>query len=101
MKVWLTRTNYQYGVVVCRRTSLTDEQHIEFSKKFGELDDVKPYIAAGRTHRLNHDELFDVSNVEADGTILDPDSARGQSNRVSRIMLWKPQLTYFVPYHLG
>ncbi|KAF9894981.1 hypothetical protein FE257_004605 [Aspergillus nanangensis] len=71
----------QYGVVVFRSTGLTDEGHIAFSRKFGELDDVKPYIAAGRKHRLNYPELFDVSNVEADGSILSPESSRGQANK--------------------
>ncbi|KAL5364960.1 hypothetical protein BJX96DRAFT_179420 [Aspergillus floccosus] len=71
----------KYGVVVFRSTGLTDEGHIAFSRKFGELDDVTPYIKAGRKHRLKYAELFDVSNVEADGSILDPTSARGQANK--------------------
>ena len=45
---------------------------------------MKPYITAGRKHRLKYPELFDVSNVEADGSILDPESARGQANKVFR-----------------
>lgn len=73
----------QYGVVVFRSTGLTDEAHIAFSKQFGELDDVKPYVAAGRKSRLKYDELFDVSNVEVDGSILDPKSPRAQANRVT------------------
>lgn len=72
----------QYGVLVFRNTGLTDEGHIAFSRKFGELDDVTPYISAGRKHRLKYPELFDVSNVEADGSILDPASPRGQANKV-------------------
>ncbi|KAJ5799708.1 uncharacterized protein N7518_001776 [Penicillium psychrosexuale] len=71
----------KYGVLIFRGTGLTDEGHIDFSKKFGELDDVKPYISAGRKHRLKYAELFDVSNVEADGTILDPTSPRSQANK--------------------
>ncbi|KAJ5985336.1 hypothetical protein N7522_012532 [Penicillium canescens] len=71
----------KWGVVVFRGTKLTDESHISFSKYFGELDDVRPYIAAGRKNRLKYPELFDVSNVEIDGTILDPRSARGQANK--------------------
>ncbi|KAJ5492163.1 Taurine catabolism dioxygenase TauD/TfdA [Penicillium expansum] len=73
----------KYGVVVFRRTGLTDEGHIAFSKKFGELDDVKPYITAGRKHRLKHTELFDISNIGADGSILDPTSPRGEANKVT------------------
>lgn len=72
----------QFGVVVFRSTGLTDEGHIDFSRKFGELDDVTPYVGMGRKHRLKYVELFDVSNVETDGTILDPESARGQANKV-------------------
>lgn len=70
--------------MVLRSTGLTDEGHIEFSRKFGELDDVTPYITKGRKHRLKYPELFDVSNVEYDGSILDPASARGQANKVFR-----------------
>lgn len=72
----------QYGVLVFRGTSLTDESHLAFARHFGELDDVKPYVKAGRPNRLKYDELFDVSNVEMDGTILDPGSPRGQANKV-------------------
>ncbi|KAH8655504.1 hypothetical protein BX600DRAFT_416697 [Xylariales sp. PMI_506] len=71
----------KYGAVVIRATKLTDESHIALARMFGELDDVKPYITAGRKNRLTYDELFDVSNVEIDGTLLDPESPRGQANK--------------------
>ncbi|RFU30137.1 hypothetical protein B7463_g6214, partial [Scytalidium lignicola] len=68
-----------YGVVVFRKTGLNDDGHVALGRRFGELDDVKPYIAAGRKNRLKHDELFDVSNLEIDGSLLKPDSARAFS----------------------
>ncbi|KIA75818.1 hypothetical protein HK57_00432 [Aspergillus ustus] len=71
----------KYGVVVLRDTNLTDETQIVLARKFGELDDVKPYISAGRKNRLKYDELFDVSNIEEDGSIVDPNSPRGQANK--------------------
>ncbi|KAL6859425.1 hypothetical protein J3F83DRAFT_748898 [Trichoderma novae-zelandiae] len=71
----------KYGVVVIRDSHLSDEAHIRLARMFGELDDVKPYISAGRKNRLRYDELFDVSNLEADGSIVHPDSPRGQANR--------------------
>jgi alpha-ketoglutarate-dependent 2,4-dichlorophenoxyacetate dioxygenase len=77
----------QYGVLVFRNTSLDDKSHIEFARKFGELDDIKPYLAAGRKNRLAYDELFDVSNVELDGSLVDPESARGQANKVCYLLL--------------
>ena len=72
-----------------RSTNLTDESHIEFARRFGELDDIKPYIAAGRKNRLKYDELFDVSNVEMDGSLVDPESPRGQANKVLLAFLVK------------
>ncbi|RXK40267.1 hypothetical protein M231_02381 [Tremella mesenterica] len=54
----------KYGVLVARKTGLTDEAHIEFSKYFGDLDDVTPYQQAGRTHRLKYLELFDAGNID-------------------------------------
>ena len=77
----------KYGVLVFRGTSLDDKRHTEFARKFGELDDIKPYLAAGRKNRLAYDELFDVSNVELDGTLVDPESPRGQANKVCERLL--------------
>ncbi|EUC43575.1 hypothetical protein COCMIDRAFT_38512 [Bipolaris oryzae ATCC 44560] len=49
----------KYNVLVFRKANLTDEEHIEFSRRFGELD-----------------YLFDVSNIGEDGKIVDPESPR-------------------------
>ncbi|KAH6652534.1 hypothetical protein BKA67DRAFT_624422 [Truncatella angustata] len=78
---FLRRNVTEYGVVIIRGTKLTDATHVQLARKFGELDDVTPYTAAGRNHRLKYDELFDVSNVEEDGSIVDPESPRGQANK--------------------
>lgn len=55
---------------------------MELARRFGELDDVTPYNKAGRAHRLKYNELFDVGNVDVDGSIVDPSSPRGQANKV-------------------
>lgn len=54
-------TTMQYGVLVFRQAGLDDERHVAFSRLFGELDDVKPYLDLGRKNRFPFDELFDVS----------------------------------------
>ncbi|GES64613.1 taurine catabolism dioxygenase TauD/TfdA [Aspergillus terreus] len=88
----------KYGVLVFRSTGLTDEGHIAFARRFGELDDITPYLALGRKNRLKYNELFDVSNVEFDGSILDPESPRGQGNKVylHRPYFVQPSLMDFV-----
>lgn len=40
-----------------------------------------PYAALGKPHRLSTAQLFDVSNLEADGTVARPDSHRHAMNR--------------------
>ncbi|TXT04385.1 hypothetical protein VHUM_04152 [Vanrija humicola] len=65
-----------HGVLVFRQTGLDDDSHVALSRAFGELDDVTPYNKLGRINRLKYDELFDVSNVDADGNIVQPDTQR-------------------------
>lgn len=66
----------QYGVLVFRSTNLTDAEHVAFSRRFGELDDIRPYIQGGRKPRYDFYELFDAGNVDNDGVVLGPESAR-------------------------
>ncbi|KAF2727828.1 taurine catabolism dioxygenase [Polyplosphaeria fusca] len=67
----------RYGVLVFRRAQLDDARHVAFARAFGELDDSTPYIKAGRKHRLApYTELFDVSNLDDDGELVQPDSLR-------------------------
>ena len=70
-------------MVVCRKTGLTDEAHINFSAYFGELDDVKPYQKAGRKHRLAYPELFDAGNIDPDtGDVAPLTAAQVIGNKV-------------------
>ncbi len=47
------------------------------SKLFGDLDDITPYVAGlGQVNRLSSDLLFDVGNIESDGTIQQPGTKR-------------------------
>jgi hypothetical protein len=64
---------------------LTDAAHVEFSKYFGELDDVRPYIVAGRKHRLPFPELFDAGNIDPDTSDDAPlSAAQVVGNKVRR-----------------
>lgn len=71
-------------MVACRRTGLTDDAHVDFSRYFGELDDVRPYIDAGRKHRLPLPELFDAGNIDPDsGDVAPLSAAQVIGNKVS------------------
>ncbi|KAK6837032.1 taurine catabolism dioxygenase [Apiospora arundinis] len=71
----------KYGVCVFRNTGLTDEEHVAFSQRFGELDNIRRYLAEGRKPRYNLYELFDAGNLDQEGEVLDPDSPRAHNNR--------------------
>jgi len=61
---------------------MDDRQHVEFSRRFGELDDIRPYMTNGRKPRYQYYELFDAGNIDAEtGGVLDPESPRAQYNK--------------------
>ena len=65
---------HRWGVTVWRATGLTDETHIAFSRNFGHLESApRP---SGRTGRFHHPELFDASNIDAEGKIIDNELIR-------------------------
>ena len=78
----------QYGVLVFRHASLDDARHVAFAALFGELDDVKPYIAMGRKNRFAFDQLFDVSNLEDDGSLVKIGSKRDHMGLVSENLIF-------------
>ncbi|KAI2626912.1 taurine catabolism dioxygenase [Hypomontagnella submonticulosa] len=72
----------KYGVCVFRDTGLSDEAHVKFSERFGELDNIRRYLLGGRKPRYELYELFDAGNIDAEtNTVLDPSSPRAHSNR--------------------
>ncbi|KAL2001092.1 hypothetical protein VTN02DRAFT_2241 [Thermoascus thermophilus] len=71
----------KYGICIFRATGLDDARHVRFAARFGELDDVTPYLAGGRPHRLSSAQLFDVGNVDLDGSVFAVDGVRSEWNR--------------------
>ncbi|RFU29555.1 hypothetical protein B7463_g6776, partial [Scytalidium lignicola] len=79
----ISAASAKYGVLVFRNTGLDDAGHVNFGRQFGELDDVAPYNKAGRKNRLAFDELFDVSNLAPDGSLLAPNSAKQHAEKAN------------------
>ncbi|KAF2098050.1 alpha-ketoglutarate-dependent 2,4-dichlorophenoxyacetate dioxygenase [Rhizodiscina lignyota] len=71
----------KYGFCAFRNTGMDDADHVAFSRRFGDLDDIRPYMTGGRKPRYEFYELFDASNLDQDGGILDPNSQRSQYNK--------------------
>ena len=63
---------------------MSDDEHVEFSKRLGELDNVSRYLQ-GRKLRYKHVELFDAGNLDDQNNIIDPDSPRAHGSRGNNI----------------
>jgi alpha-ketoglutarate-dependent 2,4-dichlorophenoxyacetate dioxygenase len=68
-------TMAQYAVAVVRDARITDEEHIRFSRAFGPLE-LPPARFPGGAKRRLRSELFDASNLDADGRIIPYHSER-------------------------
>lgn len=63
----------RHAVVVLRDARISDEEHIRFSRAFGPLELPSAF---GGTRRRLRAELFDASNLDADGRIIPYQSER-------------------------
>lgn len=74
----------EHGVLVFRRTPLSDDQQQAFIERFGPPSLVQ--LSELKSARSAHPHFFDVTTVEDDGSPLDPDSARAMYLRAN--LLW-------------
>lgn len=72
---------HKYGVLVARRTNVDDESMIALGRKWGDMDNIKAHKLAGRKFRLEADEIFDVSNIDADDNIIAEDDILRTSSK--------------------
>jgi len=77
----IERAMDQYGVGVLPEQALDDERQVAFASLYGPLE-VAPLVQ-GKTgtrglggKRIKHREIFDISNLDDDGRILDADDQR-------------------------
>jgi alpha-ketoglutarate-dependent 2,4-dichlorophenoxyacetate dioxygenase len=74
----------RYAVLIVRGQQIDDAQQIRFARCFGPLE-LPPHMGLKGAHgaRRISPELYDVSNLAADGSILPQDSLRHASNRAN------------------
>jgi len=70
-----------WGVTVWRNTGLDDDSHVEFTRIFGDVIHAPPHKGPPRFSRP---ELFDASNIDREGNIID-DEMRRITNRGNRL----------------
>ncbi|KAG9187949.1 alpha-ketoglutarate-dependent 2,4-dichlorophenoxyacetate dioxygenase [Alternaria panax] len=63
----------KYKVLVFRKANLSDKEHVEFSRKLGELHDFKLHV---KEPRFGYFKIFDVGNIDENGKPHALDSPR-------------------------
>ncbi|CRG89480.1 Alpha-ketoglutarate-dependent 2,4-dichlorophenoxyacetate dioxygenase [Talaromyces islandicus] len=66
----------KYGVLIFRQTGLDNSRHIAFSQQLGEKLEINPFFYGRENDRLGEPLLFDVGNIELDGSLVKRDSRR-------------------------
>ena len=67
----------RYAVVVFHDQKLTDDQQIAFARHFGPIHaSAQRARHHGIKHRLEGDEIADISNLDGDGTVMDVNHRR-------------------------
>lgn len=74
----------QWGVTVWRDTGLDDASHVAFSRIFGHVELAPTH---GKEPRFSEPELFDATNIDRDGNIVNDESRRliNKGNRLWHI----------------
>ena len=73
----------EYAVLVLRDQKITDEQQIRFSRRFGPLE-LPPHMGLKTDFKRRiRPELYDVSNLDANGDFLPQESLRHASNKAN------------------
>jgi alpha-ketoglutarate-dependent 2,4-dichlorophenoxyacetate dioxygenase len=67
----------RYSIVVFHDQKLSDEQQIDFARHFGPIHSpAQKARHTGIKHRLTSNEIADISNLDGDSKVLEPDSKR-------------------------
>ncbi|KAG9677795.1 putative alpha-ketoglutarate-dependent 2,4-dichlorophenoxyacetate dioxygenase, partial [Aureobasidium melanogenum] len=88
----LVKLQDRYAVLIFRQTGLDDERHIAFSKQLGDKLEINPFFYGRKNDRIGNPLLFDVGNIELDGSLVKPDSRRWHHSMGNT--LWHTDSTY-------
>jgi len=70
----------RYAVLVFRGQRLGEDEQIAYARQFGTLDMGLRKLRKGEAHRFQQPELIDLSNTQADGTLVARDHPKLYSN---------------------
>lgn len=75
----IDRAMDRYAVLVFRDQRIDDDQQMDFGAALGPLEQKRGVVDAQK-HRLKHDQMADISNIDVDGQLLAADDRRRMFN---------------------
>ncbi|KAF2768349.1 putative alpha-ketoglutarate-dependent 2,4-dichlorophenoxyacetate dioxygenase [Teratosphaeria nubilosa] len=66
----------KYAVLIFRRTGLENARHIAFTQQLGHQLEVNPFYFGVEQDRVKEPFLWDVINIQLDGSLVKPDGRR-------------------------
>lgn len=91
----LVRIQNKYAVLIFRNTNLDNERHIAFAQQLDRDIDVKPFFFGRENDRVGEPFLWDVGNINRDGTIVRPGQRRWEHNKGN--VLWHTDSYFYKP----
>ncbi|KAL1901813.1 hypothetical protein Sste5346_001516 [Sporothrix stenoceras] len=85
----------KFAVLVFRDTGLDDERHIAFTQQLGRDLEINPFFYGRENDRVGNPYLWDVSNINIDGTTVQPGSRRWHHSRGNA--LWHTDSSFHRP----
>jgi alpha-ketoglutarate-dependent 2,4-dichlorophenoxyacetate dioxygenase len=85
----------RYSVLVFRNQPLTDDQQVEFAKRFGPLENYGSLNSRKRPMRLARPEIADVSNLTTADRVYAPTSRQRGNNLANQ--LWHTDSSFKTP----
>ncbi|KAI7184887.1 putative alpha-ketoglutarate-dependent 2,4-dichlorophenoxyacetate dioxygenase [Hortaea werneckii] len=76
----------KYAVLVFRNTGLDNAGHIAFSQQLGSKLETNPFYYGRENDRVGEPFLWDVSNMELDGSLIPHIINNGQSSKYSLLL---------------
>jgi alpha-ketoglutarate-dependent 2,4-dichlorophenoxyacetate dioxygenase len=73
-----------YAVLVIPGQDIDDDQHMAFGQALGTIEATRGVVDVHR-HRLKHDSMNDISNIDTDGNLLAADDRRRMFNLGNRL----------------
>lgn len=79
-------------MLIFRNTGLDDARHIAFSKELGDELEINPFYYGIENDRVGNPLLFDVGNIDKDGSPVRKDSRRWHHSMGN--VLWHTDSSY-------